>query len=124
MKKFWRSGMIDKKVVAERGQAEYINKLHRTILELSRKPPKPEPKYAHPDIGDLINDTTDYDEIRVGDNVILDFKDGCIVDGCKDSVKDSPTFKFHEWIRNRKPYDRYDAYVAFDKKTFGDNEEK
>lgn len=60
MKKLWRSGMIDKKVVAER----------------------------------------------------------------EDSVKGSPTFKFHEWIRNRKPYDRYDADVAFDKKTFGDNEEK
>ena len=39
MKKFWRSGMIDKKVVAEREQDEYINKLQRTILELSRKPP-------------------------------------------------------------------------------------
>lgn len=116
--------MIDKKVVAKREQEEYINKLQRTILELSRKPPEPEPKYTHPDIGDLINDTTDYDEIRYGDNVILDFKDGCIVVGRKDSVKDSPTFIFHEWIRNRKPYDHYDADVAFDKKTFGDNEEK
>lgn len=62
MAKFWRSGMIDKKVVREREQAEYINKLHRTILELRRE-----------DIGDLINDTTDYDEVRVGDNIILEF---------------------------------------------------
>lgn len=107
MKKFWRSGMIDKKVVAKREQEEYINKLERTILELRRD-----------DVGDLINDTTDYDEIGIGDNVVLDFKDGCIVVGRKDSVKDSPTFKFHEWIRNRKPYDRYDADVAFDKKHF------
>lgn len=43
MKKFWRSGMIDKKVVMEREQAEYINKLERIILELSKKPPEPKP---------------------------------------------------------------------------------
>lgn len=42
MAKFWRSGMIDKKVVMKREQDEYINKLHRTILELSRE----EPEYA------------------------------------------------------------------------------
>lgn len=63
MKKFWRSGMIDKKVVREREQAEYINKLHRTILELSRE---------EPNVGDLINGV-DYDEIRVGDNITLKF---------------------------------------------------
>lgn len=40
MKKLWRSGMIDKKVVAEREQAEYINKLERVILELRREPRK------------------------------------------------------------------------------------
>lgn len=43
MKKFWRSGMIDKKVVREREQEEYINKLNRTILELRREPAPPEP---------------------------------------------------------------------------------
>lgn len=63
MKKFWRSGMIDKKVVVEREREEYINRLHRTILELRRD-----------DVGDLINDTTDYDEIRCGDNVINEEK--------------------------------------------------
>ena len=62
MAKFWRSGMIDKKVIRERERKEYINKLQRAILELSK-----------PDIGDLINDTTDYDEIRIGDNVTLEF---------------------------------------------------
>lgn len=62
MAKFWRSGMIDKKVVREREQVEYINKLQRTILELRRD-----------DVGDLINDITDYDEIRQGDNITLDF---------------------------------------------------
>ena len=43
MKKLWRSGMIDKKVLRERERAEYINRLERTILELRRKPPEPEP---------------------------------------------------------------------------------
>lgn len=62
MSKFWRSGMIDKKVIAKREQAEYINKLERVILELRRD-----------DVGDLINDTTDYDEIRQGDNITLEF---------------------------------------------------
>ena len=67
MKKFWRSGMIDKRVIDRREQDEYINKLHRTILELSRKL----------DVSDLINGI-DYDEVRVGDNVILDFGNDCI----------------------------------------------
>ena len=62
MAKFWRSGMIDKKVVAKREQDDYINKLERVILELTRE-----------DVGDLINDTTDYDEIRCGDNITLEF---------------------------------------------------
>lgn len=38
MKKFWRSGMIDKKVFREREQAEYINRLERAILELRKEP--------------------------------------------------------------------------------------
>ena len=32
MKKFWRSGMIDKKVIEKSKQEEYMNKMHRTIL--------------------------------------------------------------------------------------------
>lgn len=43
MKKFWRSGMVDKKIVREREQEEYINRLHRTILELRKQPPEPKP---------------------------------------------------------------------------------
>nr|DAI32875.1 MAG TPA: hypothetical protein [Caudoviricetes sp.] len=62
MAKFWHSGMIDKKIVKEREEAEYINKLHKTILELRCD-----------NVGDLINDTTDYDEIRQGDNITLEF---------------------------------------------------
>jgi len=78
MVKFWRSGMIDKKVVREREREEYTNKLERTILELSRE---------EPDVSDLINDI-DYDEVRVGDNVILEFKDGCILAAPRDSVSE------------------------------------
>lgn len=77
MKKFWRSGMIDKKVVVEREQVEYINKLHRTILELSRKPPEPEPKYAIVHTSDnrshKVKIADDYDEVRRGDETILEF---------------------------------------------------
>lgn len=62
MAKFWRSGMIDKKIVKEREQEEYINRLQRVILELRRD-----------DVVDLINDTTEYDEVRVGDNITLEF---------------------------------------------------
>lgn len=50
MKKFWRSGMIDKKVIEKRQQDDYMNKLHRTIIELSIKPPEPEPWYRHPEM--------------------------------------------------------------------------
>lgn len=79
MVKFWRSGMIDKKIVKEREQEEYINRLQRTILELSRE---------EPDVSDLINGI-DYDEVRVGDNVILEFKDGSILVEPKDSVSEA-----------------------------------
>ena len=37
MKKFWRSGMIDKKVLKERERAEYIRKLEMSNLELRRE---------------------------------------------------------------------------------------
>lgn len=46
MKKFWHSVMIDKKVIEKRQQDEYINKLHRTILELKRE--------KHPDMIDYM----------------------------------------------------------------------
>lgn len=97
MAKFWRSGMIDKKVVREREQAEYINKLHRTILELSRE----EPEYAtfYDDKGQPYTKmkidrkkpltpsqstkkwgegvralfTGEYDEVRQGDDITLEF---------------------------------------------------
>ena len=41
MKKFWRSGMVDKKVLREREQAEYINRLERIILELRKEGRRP-----------------------------------------------------------------------------------
>lgn len=37
MKKFWRSGMIDKKVVTKREQEEYINRLEMRIHFLKRE---------------------------------------------------------------------------------------
>ena len=99
MKKFWRSGMIDKKIVREREQDEYINKLHRTILELSRE---------EPDASDLINGI-DYDEVRVGDNVILDFNK-------QFNIKTPAYDALREWLKNRNNYDRYDADIAFSEK--------
>ncbi|AZF90734.1 hypothetical protein CHPC877_0031 [Streptococcus phage CHPC877] len=47
MKKFWHSGMIDKKVIEKRKQEECINELHRTILELKNE--------KHPDMMDFMD---------------------------------------------------------------------
>lgn len=100
MKKFWRSGMIDKKIIAKREQAEYINRLERTILELRREPPEPEPS-----------------------NVILEFGEGRIVCIPRGSLKDIINYESHsynrkttreninEWLReqmrNRPRHDTY-----------------
>lgn len=47
MKKFWHSGMIDKKVIEKRKQEECIYELHRTILELKNE--------KHPDMMDFMD---------------------------------------------------------------------
>lgn len=47
MKKFWHSGMIDKKVIEKRKQDDYMTKLHRTILELKNE--------KHPDMMDFMD---------------------------------------------------------------------
>lgn len=99
MAKFWRSGMIDKKVIAKRKQEEYINKLQKTILELRREEPEPEYATFYDDKGQpytkmkidrkkpLIPSqsakkwgegvralfTGEYDEVRQGDDIILEF---------------------------------------------------
>lgn len=102
MKKLWRSGMIDRKVLREREQAEYINRLERTILELSRKPPEPDPEYATFYTSDnrsfkrkIASEkpltpaqsakkwgegiaalfTGEYDEVRHGDDITLEFRE-------------------------------------------------
>ena len=102
MSKFWRSGMIDKKVVKEREEAEYINKLERSILELTREE---EPKYATIYTSDnrsfkreiprekpltptqsakkwgegIANMFANkYDEVRVGDDITLEFREWLI----------------------------------------------
>mgnify|MGYP004511663585 CR=1 FL=1 len=112
MKKFWRNGMVDKRVIGRRKQEEYINKLNRTILELSRKPPEPEPIYRHPDIGDLINDikpfssiqlADDYDEVRVGDNVILEFNNGIIVIAAPRDAVSEALLKFNKQFITKTP---------------------
>lgn len=146
MKKFWRSGMIDKKVVKEREWEDYINRLHRVILELSRKPPEPEPccfkchngipyvpvKLSDEDVDDYwlaqhrrdIADnpltptqsakkwgegiktlfTGEYDEVRCGDNVTLEFGEGQILTAPKESLKDSMCNTYSKWLRTRKDY--------------------
>ena len=124
MAKFWRSGMIDKKVIAEREQEEYINKLERTILELSRKPPEPEPKYAIVHTSDnrshKVKIADDYDEVRVGDNIILDFGE-TIIAAPRERLKDSMFNAYSRWLRNHGPYD---SDLKFEKQAFGENKDE
>ena len=91
MKKFWRCGMIDKKVVKEREQEEYNNKLERVILELTRE--EEEPKYAIVHTSDnrshKVKIADDYDEVRVGDNIMLDFGGETIIVAPKEHLKNS-----------------------------------
>lgn len=120
MKKFWRSGMIDKKIVVEREQNEYINKLQRTILELNRKPPEPEPRYAIVHTSDnrshKVRIADDYDEVRVGDETILDFGE-TIIAAPKERLKDSMFNAYCGWLKNRGPYD---SDIDFEKKAFNE----
>lgn len=124
MKKFWRSGMIDKKVVAEREREEYVNQLQRTILELSRKPPEPEPKYAIVHTSDnrshKVKIADNYDEVRKGDNVILDFGE-TIIAAPRERLKDSMFNAYSRWVRNRGSYD---SDLKFEKQTFGEVEDE
>ena len=81
VKKFWRSGMIDKKVVKEREQAEYINKLHRTILELTREESKP--KYAIIHTSDnrshKVRIADEYDEMDKFVDVVINLQEEGII---------------------------------------------
>lgn len=81
MKKFWRSGMIDKKVVKEREQEEYINRLQRTILELSRPENTNDKSLTFEEMLDFYikynKNRPQYDDyIGVENNKLLDDKDG------------------------------------------------
>jgi hypothetical protein len=104
MSKFWRSGMIDKKVIKEREQAEYINKLERVILELRRE---------EPDVSDLINGI-DYDEVRVGDNVILDFGENIIATP-RERVNDIIFNTYRRWLRKNADK-RCEVDIEFNRK--------
>lgn len=101
MKKLWRSGMIDKKVLREREQTEYINKLERVILELTRE--EKEPKYAIVHTSDnrshKVKIADDYDEVRIGDNVILDFGGERIIAAPKERLKDNAHYVSHSYNR-------------------------
>lgn len=136
MSKFWRSGMIDKKVVKEREQEEYINKLERVILELTREDEEPEyatfyddkgqpyikmkidrkkpltPTQSAKKCGEDISKMfiNDYDEVRVGDNVILDFNKHFITKTPKTPVKDAIMDAYSYWLKNRP---QYEADIAF-----------
>lgn len=82
-KKFWRSGMIDKKVIAEREREEHINRLEMSIHFLKRElnseyGMKECSKYAIVHTSDnrshKVKIADEYDEVRVGDNLMLDFR--------------------------------------------------
>lgn len=136
MAKFWRSGMIDKKVVKEREEAEYINKLERIILELTREE---EPRYATFYTSDnrsfkreiprekpltpaqsakkwgegiVKMFANEYDEVRVGDNVLLDFNKQFICKTPKTPVKDAIIDSYSYWMRKNADK-RCKADIAF-----------
>ena len=88
MKKLWRSGMIDKRVVERREQAEYINKLHMVVNEFRRE--QSEPEYAIL----YTSDNRSYKvkvakEVNHNNNVVLDL--------------------LNWYMENRPKYDRYDT---------------
>lgn len=130
MAKFWRSGMIDKKVVREREQAEYINQLEMRIHFLERElnseyGMKECSKYGNMSAKEwkeartkLIAD--DYDEVRVGDNIILDFGEN-IIAAPRERLKDSMFNTYSRWLRNRGPYD---SDLKFEKQAFGENKDE
>lgn len=150
MKKFWRSGMIDKKIVKEREQEEYINRLHRVILELRKQPPEPKPccvkrrngipyvpvELSHKDRDDYwlaqhrrdvgcnplkphttINFADNWDEIRQGDNITLEFGEAQILTAPRESLNDSIVNTYTEWLKHRRPYN---SDIEFDKKTLNE----
>lgn len=134
MKKLWRSGMIDKKVLKEREQEEYVNRLERTILELRREPPEPEPLHRRYGIklasnnkayffelkdedkdnywlaqhrrdvninpltpAEFVKKWGDYDAIKQGDNVTLEFGEGQIICAPRGSLKDITHYESHSY---------------------------
>ena len=130
-KKFWRSGVIDKKVVAEREREEYINRLEMSIRFLKRElnseyGMKECSKYGNMSAKEWKEVRTkpiadDYDEVRKGDNVILDFGEDFIIAAPRESLKDSMFNAYSRWLRNRGPYD---SDLKFEKQTFGEVEDE
>ena len=96
----------------------------RTILELSRKPPEPEPKHAIVHTSDnrsyKVKIADNYDEVRKGDNVILDFGE-TIIAAPRERLKDSMFNAYSRWLRN---HGSYDSDLKFEKQTFGEVEDE
>lgn len=144
MAKFWRSGMIDKKVVKEREEAEYINKLHRIILELSREYEEPEYATFYDDKGQPYTKmeiemkidrekplapsqsakkwgegvralfTGEYDEVRRGDETILEFNKH-IYEEPGEPIGKKMMDVCSYWLR-KNAEKRCDADIEFDRK--------
>ena len=111
MKKFWRSGMIDKKVIRAREQEEYINRLHMGIIELRKESIKPKPcqcVYQDNNGKYVYYQSDDYDEIKKGDNAILDFNKS------KNTNDKSLTFEemLDFYIKHNKNRPQYDGYIG------------
>lgn len=63
----------------------------------------------------------DYDEVRVGDNIILDFGEDFIIAAPRERLKDSMFNAYSRWLRNRGPYD---SDLKFEKQAFGENKDE
>lgn len=116
-KKIWRSGMIDRRVVAEKEWHEHINEIKMAMIESYRE--RYVVKHGNNKLY-YFNLADDYDEVRKGDNVTLDFGEN-IIAAPRESLKDSMFNAYFRWLRNRGPYD---SDLKFEKQAFGENKDE
>jgi len=116
-KKFWRSGMIDRRVVAEKEWHEHINEIKMAMIESYRE--RYVVKHGNNKLY-YFNLADDYDEVRKGDNVTLDFGEN-IIAAPRERLKDSMFNAYSRWLRNRGSYD---SDLKFEKQTFGEVEDE
>lgn len=117
MSKFWRSGMIDRRVVAEKEWHEHINRIKMAMIESYRE--RYVVKHGN-NKSYYFNLADNYDEVRKGDNVILDFGE-TIIAAPRERLKDSMFNAYSRWLRNRGSYD---SDLKFEKQTFGEVEDE